>query len=51
MAKRAKAKNIKEQIKIGIIGGSGLYPSMGGLTNTRELRVKNAIWRPLRTRS
>jgi 5'-methylthioadenosine phosphorylase len=45
MAKRAKAKNKKETVKIGIIGGSGLY-SMGGLTNTREVRVKTPFGDP-----
>src|ERR1700723_3726348 len=35
----------KEPVKIGIIGGSGLY-SMGGLTNTREVRVKTPFGEP-----
>jgi 5'-methylthioadenosine phosphorylase len=37
------AKN--EVVKIGIIGGSGLY-SMAGLTNTREVRVKTPFGDP-----
>jgi len=45
MAKRAKAKSKPESIKIGIIGGSGLY-SMSGLTNTREVRVKTPFGDP-----
>ncbi len=34
-----------EVVKIGIIGGSGLY-SMAGLTNTREVRVKTPFGDP-----
>jgi len=49
MAKAAKAtdnkKNKKEQVKIGIIGGSGLY-HMKGLTDTREVRVKTPFGDP-----
>jgi 5'-methylthioadenosine phosphorylase len=45
MAKRSKAGNLKEKIKIGIIGGSGLY-SMGGLTDTREVPVKTPFGDP-----
>ena len=45
MAKRAKARSKKEAVKIGIIGGSGLY-SMSGLTNTREVRVKTPFGDP-----
>jgi 5'-methylthioadenosine phosphorylase len=45
MAKRAKDKIKSESVKIGIIGGSGLY-SMGGLTNTREVRVKTPFGDP-----
>ena len=45
MAKRAKAKSKKDAAKIGIIGGSGLY-SMGGLRNTREVRVKTPFGDP-----
>src|ERR1700721_4772035 len=35
----------KEPVKIGIIGGSGLY-HMGGLTDTREVRVKTPFGDP-----
>jgi 5'-methylthioadenosine phosphorylase len=42
-SKQAAAKN--EKVKIGIIGGSGLY-SMPGLTNTREVRVKTPFGDP-----
>ena len=42
-AKPAAAKN--ENVKIGIIGGSGLY-SMRGLTDTREVRVKTPFGDP-----
>ena len=42
-SKRAAAKN--EKVKIGIIGGSGLY-SMPGLTNTRDVRVKTPFGDP-----
>ena len=45
MAQRAKAKSKKEAVKIGIIGGSGLY-HMQGLTNTREVRVKTPFGDP-----
>jgi len=34
-----------ESVRIGIIGGSGLY-SMGGLTDTREVRVKTPFGDP-----
>lgn len=37
--------NKKETVKIGIIGGSGLY-HMGGLTETREVRVKTPFGDP-----
>src|SRR5271170_3062123 len=40
---KSGAKN--EQVKIGIIGGSGLY-SMPGLTATREVRVKTPFGDP-----
>lgn len=40
---RASAKN--EPVKIGIIGGSGLY-QMAGLTDTREIRVKTPFGDP-----
>jgi 5'-methylthioadenosine phosphorylase len=42
-AKPSAAKN--EKVKIGIIGGSGLY-SMPGLTDTREIRVKTPFGEP-----
>jgi 5'-methylthioadenosine phosphorylase len=42
-AKKSKAK--QEAIKIGIIGGSGLY-TMAGLADTREVRVKNPFGDP-----
>jgi 5'-methylthioadenosine phosphorylase len=47
MAKVAKAKRRKEkeQVRIGIIGGSGLY-HMKGLTETREVRVKTPFGDP-----
>src|SRR6202041_2231512 len=48
MARRVKTKKIKkakEPIRIGIIGGSGLY-TMPGLTDTRELRVKTPFGDP-----
>jgi 5'-methylthioadenosine phosphorylase len=49
MAKAAKAKSKKqirtEQVRIGIIGGSGLY-HMKGLTETREVRVKTPFGDP-----
>jgi 5'-methylthioadenosine phosphorylase len=46
-AKKAKKKSVKKEVtaSIGIIGGSGLY-SMGGLTNTREIRVKTPFGDP-----
>ena len=45
--KRVKAKGAKksEPVKIGIIGGSGLY-AWSGLTNTREVRVKTPFGDP-----
>src|ERR1700680_2988301 len=45
MAKVAKAKKKNETVKIGIIGGSGLY-HMNGLTDTREVRVKTPFGDP-----
>jgi 5'-methylthioadenosine phosphorylase len=45
MAKAAKSKGKKELVKIGIIGGSGLY-HMKGLTETREIRVKTPFGDP-----
>jgi 5'-methylthioadenosine phosphorylase len=45
MVKSRKQKRKKEAIKIGIIGGSGLY-TMAGLTDTQELRVKTPFGDP-----
>jgi 5'-methylthioadenosine phosphorylase len=45
MAKAPKRKSKSEPVKIGIIGGSGLY-SMAGLTETREVRVKTPFGDP-----
>jgi 5'-methylthioadenosine phosphorylase len=45
MAKKITRKTGKESVKIGIIGGSGLY-SMAGLTVTREVRVKTPFGDP-----
>lgn len=45
MAKTSKRKSRNEPVKIGIIGGSGLY-EMAGLTDTREIRVKTAFGDP-----
>ena len=42
---KTKRKAKSELVRIGIIGGSGLY-SMGGLTNTREVRVKTPFGSP-----
>jgi 5'-methylthioadenosine phosphorylase len=43
--KRPRASGKKEPVKIGIIGGSGLY-QMTGLTDTREIRVKTPFGDP-----
>jgi 5'-methylthioadenosine phosphorylase len=43
--KTNQEKGLKELIKIGIIGGSGLY-HMKGLTDTREVRVKTPFGDP-----
>src|SRR3984957_13454155 len=43
--KQAKGKAKNEAVKIGIIGGSGLY-HMAGLTETREVRVKTPFGDP-----
>jgi len=43
--KRKKSRAAKETVRIGIIGGSGLY-GMPGLTDTRELRVKTPFGDP-----
>jgi 5'-methylthioadenosine phosphorylase len=45
MAKAARPKKKNETVEVGIIGGSGLY-HMGGLTNTREIRVKTPFGDP-----
>jgi 5'-methylthioadenosine phosphorylase len=47
MAKRKSAKSSagKDAVKIGIIGGSGLY-TMSGLTDTREVKVKTPFGAP-----
>lgn len=45
MAKSRKANRRSEPVKIGIIGGSGLY-TMAGLSDTRELRVKTPFGDP-----
>jgi 5'-methylthioadenosine phosphorylase len=45
MPKSAKSSPKKEQVRIGIIGGSGLY-QMKGLTQTREVRVKTPFGDP-----
>jgi 5'-methylthioadenosine phosphorylase len=44
-ARRSSKAAGKEPVKIAIIGGSGLY-QMGGLTNTREVRVKTPFGDP-----
>jgi len=45
MPKAKKARSRQEPVKIGIIGGSGLY-TMAGLTGTREVRVKTPFGDP-----
>jgi 5'-methylthioadenosine phosphorylase len=45
MPKTKKSKSSREAVKIGIIGGSGLY-TMEGLTDTREVRVKTPFGDP-----
>jgi 5'-methylthioadenosine phosphorylase len=45
MRKGKKSKSKNESVKIGIIGGSGLY-TMPGLTDTREVRVKTPFGDP-----
>src|SRR4029077_3603414 len=45
MPKAKKHKSKSEPVKIGIIGGSGLY-TMPGLTETRELRVRTPFGDP-----
>jgi len=44
-ANKSRTSAKKELVKIGIIGGSGLY-QMAGLTNTREVRVKTPFGDP-----
>lgn len=44
-AKSKKRRNSKEAVRLGIIGGSGLY-GMPGLTDTREVRVKTPFGDP-----
>src|SRR6266481_7924267 len=44
-SKKAKSAKKGNEATIGIIGGSGLY-SMGGLTETREIRVKTPFGDP-----
>ena len=43
--KKSRTSAKKEAVKIGIIGGSGLY-QMAGLTDTREVRVKTPFGDP-----
>src|SRR5579872_7114474 len=43
--KAAKKASKNDTVKIGIIGGSGLY-HMSGLTDTREVRVKTPFGNP-----
>lgn len=45
MTKPKRRSPKQETIKIGIIGGSGLY-AMGGLSETRELRIKTPFGDP-----
>jgi 5'-methylthioadenosine phosphorylase len=45
MPKAKKAQSRQKPVKIGIIGGSGLY-TMAGLTGTREVRVKTPFGDP-----
>src|SRR5271155_3533602 len=42
---QSKSSSVKEHVKIGIIGGSGVY-HMAGLTDTREVRVKTPFGDP-----
>jgi 5'-methylthioadenosine phosphorylase len=44
-AKTKKSRSAKETVRVGIIGGSGLY-AMPGLTDTREVRVKTPFGNP-----
>jgi 5'-methylthioadenosine phosphorylase len=45
MAKGKKTARKNDAVKLGIIGGSGLY-TMAGLSNTREMRVKTPFGDP-----
>jgi 5'-methylthioadenosine phosphorylase len=45
MTKAKRRSSKQETIKIGMIGGSGLY-TMGGLSETRELRIKTPFGDP-----
>jgi 5'-methylthioadenosine phosphorylase len=45
MTKPKRRNSKQETVKIGIIGGSGLY-AMGGLSETRELRIKTPFGDP-----
>jgi len=45
MAQPKKSSRMNEAVKIGIIGGSGLY-AMAGLSDTREVRVKTPFGDP-----
>jgi 5'-methylthioadenosine phosphorylase len=45
MAKAKNRKSGKDSVKIGVIGGSGLY-SMAGLSDAREVRVKTPFGNP-----
>jgi len=44
-AKKKKSRSAKETVRVGIIGGSGLY-GMPGLTDTREVRVRTPFGNP-----
>src|ERR1700726_2209991 len=44
-SKTSKRKSKRDPVRIGIIGGSGLY-TMPGLTETRELRVRTPFGEP-----
>jgi 5'-methylthioadenosine phosphorylase len=44
-SRKSRGKSKSESVKIGIIGGSGLY-HMPGLTDTREVRVKTPFGAP-----
>ncbi|MGH9865471.1 MAG: hypothetical protein ACRD4H_08685, partial [Candidatus Acidiferrales bacterium] len=44
-SKNAKKHGAREPVRVGIIGGSGLY-SMAGLSGAREVRVKTPFGDP-----